>query len=87
MFLTKDNADPDPSSPKYRQDSVHHVSKRAYGNFCSANSPTHNSLVLTRYLPKTKIRKERKLLQDNVEGDGQQEPEVRSRSPLTFSLR
>jgi hypothetical protein len=59
MFLTKDNADPDPSSPKYRQDSVHHVSK-----------------LLTRYLPKTKIRKERKLLQDNVEGDGQQEPEV-----------
>ena len=43
------------------------------------NTPTHNSPVLTRYLPKTKIRKERNLLQDNVEGaDGQQEPEVRS---------
>jgi hypothetical protein len=49
--------------------------------------PLITSLVLTRYLPKTKIRKERKLLQDNVEGvDGQQEPEVRSRSPLTVSL-
>ncbi|KAH9035280.1 cleft lip and palate associated transmembrane protein [Lactarius hengduanensis] len=60
IFLTKDNADPDPSSPKYRQDSVHHVSK-----------------LLTRYLPKSKIRKERNLLQDKAkEADGQEEPEV-----------
>ncbi|KAI9448006.1 cleft lip and palate associated transmembrane protein [Lactarius indigo] len=60
IFLTKDNADPDPSSPKYRQDSVHHVSK-----------------LLTRYLPKTKIRKERNLLQDKAKGaDEQEEPEV-----------
>ncbi|KAI9467040.1 cleft lip and palate associated transmembrane protein [Lactarius psammicola] len=60
ISLTKDNADPDPSSTKYKQDSVHHVSK-----------------LLTRYLPKAKIRKERNLLQDKVEGvDGQEEPEV-----------
>ncbi|KAH9077144.1 cleft lip and palate associated transmembrane protein [Lactarius deliciosus] len=53
IFLTKDNADPDPSSPKYRQDSF-----------------------LTRYLPKSKIRKERNLLQDKAkEADGQEEPE------------
>jgi len=60
IFLTKNNADPDPSSPNYRQDSVHHVSK-----------------LLTRYLPKAKVRKERNLLQDKVAGaDGQEEPEV-----------
>jgi hypothetical protein len=60
IFLTKDNADPDPSSPKYRQNSVHHVSK-----------------LLTPYLPKAKIRKERNLLQDKVKGaDGQEELEV-----------
>ena len=30
MYLTRDNADPDPSSPTYREDSVHHVKKRAF---------------------------------------------------------
>ncbi|KAH9977754.1 cleft lip and palate associated transmembrane protein [Lactifluus volemus] len=60
IFLTKDNADPDPSSAKYREGSVHHVKK-----------------LLTRYLPKPKIRKERSLLQNNIDGlDGQGEPEV-----------
>jgi Cleft lip and palate transmembrane protein 1 (CLPTM1) len=40
--------------------------------------------VLTRYLPKPKIRKERSLLQNNIDGlDGQGEPEVWSR---TFTL-
>jgi hypothetical protein len=29
IFLTKDYADPDPSSAAYREDSVHHVKKRA----------------------------------------------------------
>ncbi|KAI0254718.1 cleft lip and palate associated transmembrane protein [Lactifluus subvellereus] len=56
IFLTKDNADPDPSSAKYRNDSVHHVRK-----------------LLTRYLAKPKIRKERNLLQDKVDGVDEQE--------------
>ena len=29
IFLTKDNAEPDPSSAAYREDSVHHVEKSA----------------------------------------------------------
>lgn len=29
MYLTKDNADPDPSGATYKEDSVHHVKKRA----------------------------------------------------------
>lgn len=29
IFLTKDNAEPDPSSAAYREDSVHHVKKSA----------------------------------------------------------
>ena len=87
IFLTKNNADPDPSSPNYRQDSVHHVSKRAYGKLISSSLPTHSCLVLTRYLPKVKIRKERNLLQDKVAGaDGQEEPEVHSGSLLIISL-
>jgi hypothetical protein len=28
MYLTKDNADPDPSGATYKEDSVHHVKKR-----------------------------------------------------------
>jgi hypothetical protein len=60
IFLTKDNADPDPSSAAYREDSVHHVKK-----------------ILTRYLPRPKIRKERKLLRDGVDvADGEDESEV-----------
>jgi hypothetical protein len=39
----------------------------------------HENLVLTRYIPRPKIRKERNLLQDNTDTtDGQEEPEVRS---------
>jgi len=37
---------------------------------------SHKCLVLTRYLPRPKIRKERNLLQDRVT-DGQEKPEVR----------
>jgi len=60
IFLTKDNADPDPSSAAYQEDSVHHVRK-----------------LLTRYLPRPKIRKERNLLQDkNKMAVVDDEPEV-----------
>ncbi|TFY72896.1 hypothetical protein EVG20_g86 [Dentipellis fragilis] len=54
IFLTKNDASPDESSPDYDPTSVHHVRK-----------------LLSRYLPKPKVRKERRLLQ----GDELEEPE------------
>jgi hypothetical protein len=61
------------------------ASVRTESSAC-ANLPTHNRLVLTPYLPKAKIRKERNLLQDKVKGaDGQEELEVQSGSSLTIS--
>ncbi|KAA1466458.1 cleft lip and palate associated transmembrane protein [Dentipellis sp. KUC8613] len=60
IFLTKNNASPDDSSPDYDPTSVHHVRK-----------------LLSRYLPKPKVRKERKLLQGDEpeENDEDSEPE------------
>lgn len=41
--------------------------------------------VLTRYLPRPKIRKERNLLQDNDMADGEDESEVRSETLIIGS--
>jgi Cleft lip and palate transmembrane protein 1 (CLPTM1) len=49
--------------------------------------PIHDCLVLTRYLPRPKIRKERNLLQHKIGGvDEQEEPEVRSGALTVNSL-
>jgi hypothetical protein len=76
MYLTKDNAEPDPSSATYKEDSVHHVKKRK--RLVALLLIIYSrELVLTRYIPRAKIRKERNLLQDNTDTtDRQEEPEV-----------
>ena len=50
--------------------------------------PVHDDCpVLTRYLPKPKVRKERSLLQQNIDGmDEQGEPEVWSKAFTLISL-
>lgn len=54
-------------------------------SFCDL--PIHRYLVLTRYLPKSKIRKERNLLQEKLNGvNEQEEPEVRSGALTVYSL-
>jgi hypothetical protein len=58
---------------------------RVEGELCDLL--VHDCLVLTRYLPKPKIRMERSLLQHKIDGvDEQAEPEVRSGALTATSL-
>jgi hypothetical protein len=80
VFLTKEEASPDPSDPSFDPQSVHHIRKRLS---ISADIPImvispSCGLVLTRYLPKAKIRKEKNLLSnsDDAQGEEGEEEEV-----------
>ncbi|EIN10835.1 cleft lip and palate associated transmembrane protein [Punctularia strigosozonata HHB-11173 SS5] len=57
VFLVKEAASPDPSSPNFEPSSVHHIRK-----------------LLTPYLPKMKVRKQKKLLGASDEVDEDSEP-------------
>ncbi|KAK7470267.1 hypothetical protein VKT23_001700 [Stygiomarasmius scandens] len=61
VFLTKNGASPDPQSPEFNVENIHHIRK-----------------LLTPYLPRVKIRKEKKLLSgdDNSETDSEVEEEA-----------
>ncbi|KAI0053593.1 cleft lip and palate associated transmembrane protein [Auriscalpium vulgare] len=59
IFLTKNQADPNPTSPRYSPASVHHVRK-----------------LLTRYMPKPKVRKEHHLLSAKGEKEEETKEEV-----------
>ncbi|KAJ8501863.1 hypothetical protein ONZ45_g11994 [Pleurotus djamor] len=61
VFLAKDGSNPDPQSPQFNPEHIHHVRK-----------------LLTPYLPKVKIRKEKNLLSgsDQVETEEVEEPDV-----------
>ncbi|GJE84973.1 cleft lip and palate associated transmembrane protein [Phanerochaete sordida] len=60
VFLCRNGASPDPNSPKFDSDAVHHARK-----------------LLTRYLPKTKVRKVKSLLgsKGEEEGEDSEEPQ------------
>lgn len=77
VFLVKDGASPNPSQPNFDPEAVHHSRK------CTSYSSTQvalfiliydHSSVLTRYLPKAKVRKEKNLLAGgNEDTDGEDE--------------
>lgn len=79
VFLVKSGASPDPNSPKFDPRAVHHMRKREHSRCVhllrlGADGLLH--AVLTRYLPKAKIRKEKKLLRSKAEDEGQEPKEV-----------
>ncbi|KAF8529950.1 cleft lip and palate transmembrane protein 1-domain-containing protein [Gautieria morchelliformis] len=56
IFVVKDNASPDPASPNFNLQSVHHFPK-----------------LLTRYMPKVKVRKEKNLLTSEEEASKEED--------------
>ena len=72
IFLTKDNATPNPRSSGYNPLLVHHSRQCTR---LSSTIPTSSDVdtVLTYYLPKEKIRKVKNLLANK---EGEQEPEL-----------
>lgn len=73
IFLVKDGASPDPSKPNFDIRAIHHVRKCALDEHPQCTGFSRTS-VLTRYLPKTKIRKVKSLLGGSNE-DEHDEPE------------
>lgn len=64
VFLVRDGASPDPSDTKFDPQSVHHVRTGMYSllKCYSYGLLPSVSVALTKYLPKTKVRKQKNLL-------------------------
>ena len=76
IFLAKDGAYPDPQDSAFDPALVHHVRKRM--SLCILLPyaiPLTFHLVLTPYLPKIKVRKEKNLLNKGTDEGAEQELE------------
>lgn len=76
VFLVKDGASPDPANPNFDWQSVHRVRKRKQNKARHyTRFPDDPSIVLTRYLPRHKVRKEKNLLGSHDEDQTEEDEE------------
>jgi hypothetical protein len=73
VFLAKDGTDPNPHHPEYDPQNIHHIRKRERC-FKSLLLVFHDVVVLTPYMARPKVRKQKNLLSASQEGE-QMEPE------------
>lgn len=75
IFLVRDGASPDPSSPKFDPKLVHHARKRKSPKSYHVWFIEHSAPGLTKYIPKTKVRKVKNLLKGAQDDDAEVEEE------------
>jgi hypothetical protein len=77
IFLARNGANPDPQNSAFDPALVHHVRKRMFLALLFCAIPLTIHAVLTPYLPRIKVRKEKNLLnKDTNEEAGEEAEEV-----------
>ena len=73
MFLLKNGASLDPGSKSFNPDDLHHIRKRTCRLRLYDKTPNNGNIVLTPYLPRPKIRKQKNLLGNAEDATGEEE--------------
>ena len=85
IFLARNGANPDPQNSAFDPTLVHHVRKRMFLRFsllCTILLTFY--VVLTPYLPKIKVRKQKNLLNKGTNEEAEQEVEEVCRAEIFF---
>lgn len=85
IFLARNGANPDPQHSAFDPALVHHVRKRMFFRFslpCAISLTFH--AVLTPYLPRIKVRKEKNLLNKDTNEETEQEVEEVCQTEISF---